>query len=99
MAFHLGGYWQGVLITGPSGAGKSDLALGMLQAGCKLVADDRVLIWVSDGALYGRSPDPLAAHLRSGDRAFSRINPTAPSVALFLRCGMARVIGGLNQTK
>lgn len=55
--------WRGVLIEGPSGAGKSDLALRALDHGFRLVADDRVLIWESGGALYGRAPDSLVGKL------------------------------------
>jgi serine kinase of HPr protein (carbohydrate metabolism regulator) len=55
-----GGRWRGALIEGPSGAGKSDLAIRAMDAGLRLVADDRVLVWVSGGRLYGRAPDPLA---------------------------------------
>ena len=54
------GGWRGVLIEGPSGSGKSDLALRALDAGFRLVADDRVLLWTSGGALYGRAPETLA---------------------------------------
>ena len=53
------GLWRGVLIEGPSGAGKSDLALRALDQGFRLVADDRVLVWASEGRLYGRAPDTL----------------------------------------
>ena len=35
---------QGVLLRGPSGAGKSDLALRLIDAGSKLVADDQSLL-------------------------------------------------------
>ena len=59
VALRLGGRWRGALILGPSGAGKSDLALRALEAGFRLVADDRVTVWTSGGALYGRAPDPL----------------------------------------
>ena len=52
--------WRGALVQGPSGAGKSDLALRCLDAGFRLVADDRVILWASGGALYGRPPGPLA---------------------------------------
>jgi serine kinase of HPr protein (carbohydrate metabolism regulator) len=52
--------WSGVLIEGPSGSGKSDLALRALDHGFRLVADDRVLLWVSGGALFGRAPDVLS---------------------------------------
>ncbi|WP_421936806.1 HPr kinase/phosphorylase [Phenylobacterium sp.] len=53
------GLWRGVLIEGPSGAGKSDLALRALNHGFRLVADDRVQVWVDAGRLYGRAPDVL----------------------------------------
>jgi serine kinase of HPr protein (carbohydrate metabolism regulator) len=52
-------WWRGVLIEGPSGSGKSDLALRAMAAGWSLVADDRCLVWVSGGRLYGRAVDPL----------------------------------------
>ena len=55
--------WTGVLIEGPSGSGKSDLALRALDHGFRLVADDRVLLWASGGALFGRAPDVLAGLL------------------------------------
>ena len=59
VALRAGGRWRGALILGPSGAGKSDLALRTLETGFRLVADDRVIVWTSGGALYGRAPDPL----------------------------------------
>lgn len=40
----------GVLILGPSGAGKSGLALRLMAFGARLVADDRVLLAVEEGA-------------------------------------------------
>jgi len=33
---------RAVLLRGPSGAGKSDLALRLIDAGARLVADDQV---------------------------------------------------------
>lgn len=54
------GRWLGVLIEGPSGSGKSDLALRCLDAGFRLVADDRTVVFVSAGRLFGRAPDALA---------------------------------------
>ncbi len=52
--------WSGVLIDGPSGAGKSDLALRCLDHGFRLVADDRTVLWLSDGRLFGAAPQALA---------------------------------------
>ena len=60
VALRLDGFWRGALIEGPSGAGKSDLALRAIDAGFRLVADDRTLVWNSGGALFGRAPDSLA---------------------------------------
>lgn len=60
VARRVGGLWLGVLIEGPAGAGKSDLALRAVSHGFRLVADDRVLAFVSDGRLYGRAPPTLA---------------------------------------
>lgn len=54
-----GGPWRGVLIEGPAGSGKSGLALRALSQGFRLVADDRVALWISGGRLYGRAPDAL----------------------------------------
>jgi serine kinase of HPr protein (carbohydrate metabolism regulator) len=54
------GRWRAVLLEGPSGSGKSDVALRAVAAGWSLVADDRTLMWASEGRLYGRAPDTLA---------------------------------------
>ena len=63
VAARLGGRWRGALIEGPSGVGKSDLALRALEIGFRLVADDRVVVWMSGGRLYGRAPDTLAGRI------------------------------------
>lgn len=63
VALRVQGFWRGVLIEGASGTGKSDLALRMMALGWRLAADDRVLIWMSGGKLYGRAPDPLAGRI------------------------------------
>lgn len=65
VARRLNGGWRGVLITGPSGAGKSDLALRLMERGWALVADDRVRLWTSGGALWGRAPDTLHGRLEA----------------------------------
>ncbi len=48
-----GRQWRGVLLRGPSGAGKSDLALRLIDAGAKLVADARPPV-------QARAPSPRA---------------------------------------
>ena len=60
IARRVGGLWRGTLLEGPSGAGKSDLALRALDLGFRLVADDRTLVFASQGRLFGRAPAALA---------------------------------------
>ncbi len=50
----------GVLLIGPSGSGKSDLALRLVEAGWRLVADDRVVIDLVDGRPTASAPALLA---------------------------------------
>ncbi|PLR28576.1 serine kinase [Caulobacter zeae] len=87
VARRVGGLWRGVLIEGASGAGKSDLALRALEAGFRLVADDRVVTFVSDGRLYGRAPDPLKGRMEV--RGFGIVTePALPlaEITLLVRC-------------
>ena len=51
------------LLRGPSGCGKSDLALRLIDRGARLVADDRVVLTVEDGAVVAAAPPPLAGLL------------------------------------
>lgn len=53
----------GVLILGRSGAGKSRLALELMARGAKLVADDRVELFVRRGRLAARAPVVIAGLL------------------------------------
>ncbi|HET7083493.1 MAG TPA: hypothetical protein VFI23_01890 [Rhizomicrobium sp.] len=46
----------GVLLLGPSGAGKSDLALRLIDAGARLVSDDRTILFLARGALHAKAP-------------------------------------------
>jgi serine kinase of HPr protein (carbohydrate metabolism regulator) len=65
LARRVDGVWRGVLVRGPSGAGKSDLALRALHAGWRLVTDDRTLVWMSGGELYGRAPENISGLLEA----------------------------------
>lgn len=87
VARRVGGLWRGVLIEGASGAGKSDLALRALEEGFRLVADDRVVTFASEGRLYGRAPDPLKGLVEV--RGFGIVaEPALPfaEIALLVRC-------------
>ena len=60
IALRTQGAWRGALISGGSGTGKSDLMLRALDAGFRLVADDRTVAWASGGRLFGRAPETLS---------------------------------------
>ena len=49
-----------VLLRGPSGSGKSDLALRLIDAGARLVADDRTRLWRDGDALLVGAPQSIA---------------------------------------
>jgi serine kinase of HPr protein (carbohydrate metabolism regulator) len=88
IAQRVGGRWQGVLIEGASGAGKSDLALRALDQGFRLVADDRVLVWTSQGGLYGRAPATLSGLIEVRGVDVLAVEPLALSeIALVVRLG------------
>ena len=89
IAQRMEGAWRGVLIEGPSGAGKSDLALRCFAEGLKMVADDRTLLWLSGGRLFGRAPDTLAGRMEV--RGLDVVDePAAPfcEVILIAQCGV-----------
>lgn len=52
--------WRAVLLRGPSGAGKSDLALRLIDAGARLVADDQTEIARRGRTLLATAPPSIA---------------------------------------
>jgi HPr kinase/phosphorylase len=53
----------GVVLLGPSGSGKSDLALRLIDAGGRLIADDRLAVEREGEQLLGRPAAALAGLL------------------------------------
>jgi serine kinase of HPr protein (carbohydrate metabolism regulator) len=53
----------GILLLGSSGSGKSDLALRLIAAGARLVADDRVELFAEHRQLIARPPKTLVGLL------------------------------------
>lgn len=77
----------GVLLLGPAGAGKSDLALRLIAAGWRLVADDRVTITRDGDGLRASAPPPLAGRMEVRGVGIVA-QPTAPArLALVLDLG------------
>jgi serine kinase of HPr protein (carbohydrate metabolism regulator) len=88
IATRVAGRWLGILVEGPAGAGKSDLALRALDQGFSLVADDRVVLWVSEGLLFGRAPDTLDGLLEVRGLDVIRLPALRlAQIALVARCG------------
>jgi serine kinase of HPr protein (carbohydrate metabolism regulator) len=52
-----------VLLRGPSGAGKSDLAFRMIEAGCRLVADDCTILARDGARLLASAPDTIRGRI------------------------------------
>ncbi|WP_300300340.1 HPr kinase/phosphorylase [Ferrovibrio sp.] len=50
---------EAVLLRGPSGAGKSDLALRLIEAGARLVADDQTMLTRKHGRLVAAAPETI----------------------------------------
>lgn len=63
VALGAGRRWRGVLLRGPSGAGKSDLALRLLDAGAKLVADDQTALFRRGSSLIAAPPGTISGLL------------------------------------
>lgn len=75
---------SGLLLRGPSGAGKSDLALRLLAAGGRLVADDYTCIERTEAGLRATAPESLAGLLEVRGVGVVRVEalPEAPLVAV-----------------
>lgn len=55
--------WQAVLLRGPSGAGKSDLALRLIDAGGRLIADDQTHLDRKGHVLVASAPAAIAGRM------------------------------------
>jgi len=80
----------GILILGESGAGKSSVMLKLLALGAKLVADDRVELFVREWTLHARAPATLAGLIEARGLGIVALPYAAESsIALAVRLGSA----------
>jgi serine kinase of HPr protein (carbohydrate metabolism regulator) len=68
---------RAVLLRGPSGAGKSDIALRLIDAGARLVADDQVELRRAGGRVLVRAPAAIAGLMEVRGVGILQIEPLA----------------------
>lgn len=74
---------RAALLRGAAGSGKSDLALRLIEAGGRLVADDQVELSARDGALFAAPPAPIAGLIEVRGVGLVRV-PYLPEARLVL---------------
>lgn len=65
------------------------MALRCLQSGFRLVADDRVIVWRSAGALYGKAPISLNGLIEVRGVGVINVEPPLPFVEIRLVLDLA----------
>ena len=81
---------RAVLIIGPAGSGKSGLALQLMAFGAALVADDRTLIRVTDGAVWAVAPPGLPPLIESRGIGLLHAPDLAPATKVSLVVDMGQ---------
>ena len=69
---------RAVLIRGASGSGKSGLALQLLAAGARLVADDRTRIWRDGDTIWADAPDTIRGRIEARGVGLLRLPAGGP---------------------
>ncbi len=83
---------QGVLIRGESGSGKSDLALGLVDRGHKLIADDQVEFSNMDGRLVGSCPAGFLGYIEIRGLGIINVMDIYGDDAVIERCELDLVV-------
>lgn len=73
VALRRGRTWRAVLLRGPSGAGKSDLALRLIEAGWRLVADDQTELSRQGKQVIATAPGPIAGLIEARGLGILRV--------------------------
>ena len=79
-----GADWCALLLRGPSGVGKSDLALRLIEAGWRLVADDQCLLERRDGTIFVSAPETIAGKIEARGVGMLSLASALPSAPLLL---------------
>lgn len=72
-----------VLLLGDSGAGKSDVALRLIAAGGKLIADDQTVLFIEGGRVMADAPPKLAGGMEIRGLGIMRLEE-APAMPVIL---------------
>lgn len=90
----------GILLLGESAAGKSAVALQLIGRGARLVADDRVELFLREGEVWARAPAALAGLIEARGVGIVAL-PFAPEarVALAVELVSARDVPRLPERR
>jgi hypothetical protein len=87
-----------VLLLGESGAGKSDVALRLIAAGAKLIADDQTVLFVERDRLYADTSPTLSGSMEVRGLGILRMERASPSpVILAVRLGTEDTVARLPE--
>lgn len=64
-----------VLLLGEAGSGKSDLALRLIAAGARLIADDQTMLSVAGGRLWAEAPGGIRGLIEIRGAGIVRLDP------------------------
>jgi serine kinase of HPr protein (carbohydrate metabolism regulator) len=67
-----------VLLVGESGAGKSDVALRLIAAGAKLIADDQTALFVERGRIHADAPPNVSGSMEIRGLGILRVDRASP---------------------
>lgn len=95
VALKEGRNWRGVLLRGPSGSGKSDLALRVIEAGGRLVADDQTHLARQGNDLIATAPPTLAGLIEARGVGIVRL----PKARLAARAPLGLLVDLVPSTK
>jgi len=79
-----------LLLLGPSGAGKSGLALQLMACGARLIADDRVLVFLRDGQPLAAAPETIRGRIEARGVGIMAV-PAAPPAPIRLAVDLGQV--------